>query len=104
MDSFLRRKTREEANEQDPYTVAIVKEQLGIEPKQLATYHREYRQHVHSLFLQRSGNIKCRGKMLFFRFITRQTRGDLYIAAGGFFIEKYLNNAISLATCYYIKA
>ena len=42
-------------------------------------------------------------KMLFFRFTTGQTRGALYSATGGFFTKKYLNNAISLVMCYYIK-
>ena len=100
-----RRKTRmpkRGANEQDPYTVAIVKRTAGRKTKVVGHMPRRISATC-SLFLQQSGNIEC--------IITgaRHCSSDLpqsilevhctYTAANEFFTEKYLNNAVSLATC-----
>ena len=64
MDSFLfigekLKCQQEEANEQDPYAVVIVKEQLGIKPRYVVGQVPRRILVACSLFLQRSGNFAC---------------------------------------------
>ena len=62
MDSFHRKKLqcqREEANEQNHYTVAIVTEQLGVLRIKVRSWPWANRQHVYLFSKVHDGNIEC---------------------------------------------